>query len=168
MSKVLVAYYSRAHENYFGGSIQDIKVGNTEVVANKLAVLLNADTFKIEQLQPYSKHYDECTKQAQTDLRSGARPELKEYLEAIDAYDEIYLGYPNYWGTCPVAVFTFLERYDFTNKVIHPFCTNEGSGLGNSVSDIQKECDGIIEEGLGIRGSDVNECDNALKDWINK
>lgn len=166
--KKLVAYYSRSGENYFGGSIKNIEKGNTEIVADKIAKLVEADVFKIEQKVPYSNNYSKCTKQAQKDLQEGVRPELTNYLDNIDEYDEIYLGYPNYWGTCPVAVFTFLEKYDFSNKVIHPFCTNEGSGMGSSERDIQKECNATVDKGLAIRGSNVNACDTALESWINK
>ena len=63
------------------------------------------------------------------DKQTGKRPEILNLPQDIDQYDEIYLGYPNYWGTMPMAVYTFLESYDFTGKKIHPFCTHEGSGI---------------------------------------
>lgn len=166
--KKLVAYYSRSGENYFGGSIKNISKGNTEVVAEKIAELVEADVFKIEQKVPYSNNYSECTKQAQNDLKNHVRNELVKYLENIDEYDEIYLGYPNYWGTCPTAVFTFLDKHDFSNKRIYPFCTNEGSGLGSSMSDIQKECDAEVMKGLSIRGSHVNDCEDEVREWLGK
>lgn len=75
-------------------------------------------------------------------LQKKARPEVLNLPENLDAYDEIYLGYPNYWGTMPMAVYTFLERYDFTGKTIHPFCTHEGSGLAGTVQDIRKAAPG--------------------------
>ena len=88
---------------------------------------------------------------------------------ATDAYDTIYLGYPNYWGTMPMAVFTFLERYDFTGKTIHPFCTHEGSGLGHSEKDIRRLCPGAkVEAGLAIQGGHAKEARKALENWIHK
>lgn len=79
---------------------------------------------------------------------------LSIYLESIDEYDEIYLCYPNFWGTMPMAVWTFLENYDFSNKIIKPLCTHEGSGMVRSESDIKKLCPNAkIESGLAIRGA---------------
>ena len=85
----------------------------------------------------------------------------------LDDYDEIYLGYPNYWGTMPMALYTFLEKYDFTGKTIHPFCTHEGSGLSGTVGEIQKAAPGArVKSGLALRGSDVDGAKNALAQWI--
>ena len=165
--KKLIAFYSRADENYFGGAYRKIPVGNTEKVANMLAELTGADLFKIEQKVPYSANYQECIAQAKHDLQAKARPELVTLPENLDEYDEIYLGYPNYWGTMPMAVYTFLEHYDFTGKVIHPFCTHEGSGLSNTVKDVQKTAKGAeVKPGLAIYGSDVDNAMEKLKGWV--
>jgi flavodoxin len=167
MANVLVAFYSRADENYFSGALKYLEVGNTEIVANTIKDLTGADTFKIEQIQPYSKGYNECIAEAQADQKRNARPELKVYPDTIEHYDTIYIGYPNYWGTMPMAVFTFLEHFDFTGKIIKPFCTHEGSGLGSSVKDIQRVCpNAIVEDGLAIHGSNVHRCKQLLENWI--
>ena len=167
MSKVLVAYYSRAGENYFGGSLKVIKKGNTECAAEIIADLTGGELFKIEQKNPYSDDYNECIKQAKADQQKNARPELVSYPDSIAEYDTLYLGYPNYWGTIPMAVFTFLERYDFTGKTIKPFCTHEGSGLGGSVGDISQTARGAdVKQGIAIRGSDASKSESALKKWI--
>lgn len=129
--KKLIAYYSRAGENYFSGAHRAIAVGNTEQAARLLAELTGAELFHIEQKVPYSDNYDTCVAEARRDLCANARPELTALPESLDDYDEIYLGYPNYCGTMPMAVYTFLEHYDWQGKTIHPFCTNEGSGLSN-------------------------------------
>jgi flavodoxin len=167
MANVLVAFYSRADENYFSGALKYLKVGNTEVVANIIEELTGADTFKIEQTKPYSKGYNECIAEAQADQKRNARPELKAYPDSIEQYDTIYVGYPNYWGTMPMAVFTFLEHFNFSGKIIKPFCTHEGSGLGSSVKDIQKLCpNAIVENGLAIHGSNVNHSKQMVQNWI--
>ena len=166
MSKSLIAFYSRADENYVNGVIKVLDIGNTEVAAGIIKELTDADMFKIEQKQAYSKDYNECIAQAQADQKRDARPELKSYPESIENYDTIYLGFPNYWSTMPMAVFTFLEHFDFSGKKIRPFCTNEGSGMGTSVEDIRKLCPGAeVEDGLSIHGSHVQECDELLKEW---
>lgn len=116
----LIAFYSRAGENYFGGAHRRISVGNTEKAAGMLADLTGGELYKIEQAQPYSDDYNTCTAEAKANLRNNARPEVLNLPDDLDAYDEIYLGYPNYWGTMPMAVYTFLEHYDLTGKTIPP------------------------------------------------
>lgn len=167
MAKELIAFYSRADENYVNGVIERLKTGNTEVAAGIIRKLTGADLFKMEQIQPYAAGYNECIAQAQADQRRNARPELKKYPETLAEYDVIYLGFPNYWSTMPMAVFTFLEHFDFSGKTIRPFCTHEGSGMGSSVSDIKKLCPGAnVEEGLAIRGGSVNSAEKEIRAWI--
>ena len=167
MAKTLIAFFSRADENYFGGAMRYVKVGNTEIVAGIMKELTGADTFKIEMKNPYSPVYMTCIDEAKKDLRENARPELTSYIESIDGYDTIILGYPNYWGTIPMAVATFLERYDFTGKTILPLCTNEGSGMGSSKRDVKKYAKGAdVKEGLSITGSRAANSKDAVKKWL--
>jgi flavodoxin len=165
--KTLIVFFSRADENYFGGAYRFIEVGNTEVVAGQMKELTGADTFKIEMKAPYSSNYNTCIDQAKKDLRNQARPELTTMPESLDEYDTIILGYPNYWGTCPMAVFTFLENYSFEGKTILPLCTHEGSGMGNSERDIAKIAKGaILKNGLAINGSSVNSAKPKVEKWL--
>lgn len=165
----LIAYYSRADENYFGGTLRYIDKGNTQIAAEVLQSLTGADMFRIEQFTPYSKDYNSCIEEARSDLRRNARPELKAMPESLDKYDTIYLGFPNYWGTMPMAVFTFLEHSDLKGKTIKPFCTNEGSGMGESEKDIKSLCpDSTIENGLSIWGSNMQTSQAELEQWINE
>lgn len=165
--KKLIAFYSRADENYVNGLIKTLKVGNTEFAAGIIKELTGADLFKIEQAKPYSKNYNECIAQAQADQRQNARPDLKNYPQTLDEYDIIYLGYPNYWSTMPMAVFTFLEHFDFDGKIIKPFCTHEGSGMGSSINDIKKLCPGAkVEKGLAIHGGSVERSRENIEKWI--
>ena len=167
MAKTLIAFFSRADENYFGGAMRYVKVGNTEIVAGIMKELIDADTFKIEMKDPYSPVYMTCIDEAKKDKQNNARPELTGYLDSIDEYDTIVLGYPNYWGSFPMAVATFLERYDFTGKTILPLCTNEGSGMGSSESDIKKSAKGAtVKNGLAITGSKAADSKDAVKNWF--
>lgn len=167
MSNKLVVYYSRTDENYVNGRLQHLTVGNTEVAASYLAEHLQADLFQIEQIHPYSKGYNDCIAEAQADQRRNARPELKEYPEDIAQYDEIYLGYPNYWGTMPMAVFTFLEHFDFSGKTIYPFCTHEGSGMGHSEADLKLLCpSATVEKGIPLQGGRIQKEVQKLDQWI--
>lgn len=167
MSDKLIVYYSRADENYVSGELKMLSVGNTEVAAGYIKELTGADMFKIEQKHPYSKDYNECIAQAQADLKSDARPELVTMPESIDKYSVIYLCYPNYWGTVPMAVLTFLDKFSFDGKVIKPLCTHEGSGMGRSESDIKAHCKGAnTEKGLAIHGSSVKQSKPQIEKWI--
>lgn len=167
MSDKLIVFYSRADENYVNGQMKILETGNTEIVAGIIKEFTDADIFKIEQVNPYSKSYNECIQQARVDQNQNARPELKGYPDNLDKYNTIYLGYPNYWNTMPMAVFTFLEHFDFSGKIIKPFCTHEGSGLGRSENDIKKLCHGAkVENGLAIHGSRLNSAKPLIEKWV--
>lgn len=165
--KSLVIYYSRAGENYSNGNIVDIPIGNTEIISNYIKEFTGADLFKVETVKEYPEDYMETTEVAKVELNNNDRPEIKEYLDNIDEYDIIYIGSPNWWGTLPMCMFTQLEKLDFTNKIVKVFITHEGSGLGNTMGDINKLCDGaIIKEGLAIHGSNVNNEKSKIEKWI--
>ena len=167
MSKTLIAFFSRAGENYFGGALRYVKVGNTETVCGVVKDLIEAGTFKIEMEEPYSPVYLTCIDEAKKDLRANARPELKQYPDSLEEYDTVILAYPNYWGTAPMAVLTFLERYDFTGKTILPLCTNEGSGMGTSERDIKKAAPGAeVKKGLSVRGSAAADSGDSVRSWL--
>lgn len=167
MAECLVLYFSRAGNNYSNEGIKCLEVGNTEVIANYIKEFADADLFKIDSLDEYPQDYMECTEVAKEELKKDARPELKEYIEDISGYDLIYIGYPNWWNTMPMPVWTQLERLDFTGKTIKPFVTHEGSGFGKSLNDLKKLCPGAkIEEGLSIQGSFVSTSEKKVKHWV--
>ena len=167
MAKTLIAYFSRADENYFSGSMRYVKTGNTEIVVNKMKELIDADTFKIEMKRPYSPAYMTCIEEAKKDLQAKARPELVSLPASVAQYDTVILAYPNYWGTMPMAVYTFLEAFDFTGKTILPLCTHEGSGMGGSERELKKVCPGAtLKKGLPIGGGSAAGSDAAVKRWL--
>jgi len=134
----LIAYYSRKGENYVKEDIVNLSRGNTEIAAKMIQTITGGDLFRIETATPYPKDYTETTRVAQKEKSSNARPGLVGKVSGMDTYDVIFPGYPNWWRTMPMAVFTFLESYDFSKKTILPFCTHEGSGMGHSEKDIAK------------------------------
>ena len=165
--KTLVAFYSRADENYFGGTYRYISVGNTQRVAQVIAQKTGADLFAIQQVQPYAAEYQTCVAQAREDFYNKARPAVKNLPENLDDYEEIYLGYPNYCGDMPMAVYTFLEAFSWKGKTIHPFCTHEGSGLSDTERSIQRTCTGaMVTKGLAVHGSHVDSALHAIQRWI--
>ena len=144
-----------------------VKVGNTEIVCDLIREMTGADCFKIEMKQPYSPVYMTCIDEAKKDLREKARPELVSLPASIDEYDTVILAYPNYWGTMPMAVFTFLEAFDFTGRTILPVCTNEGSGMGASERDIREACPGAdVRKGLPITGSRAADSRESVRKWL--
>ena len=166
MSKVLVAYFSHEGMNYLGGKIAELKKGNTRKVAEKIAARTGGDLFRIETVEKYPYEYRECVEQAKREAAEDARPRLAKCAD-VSGYDHIFLGYPNWCGTMPKPVWTFLSGGDFSGKHIYPFCTHEGSGLGQSVADIKKLCpQSIIHDALAIRGSQVVNSDDAIKKWL--
>jgi len=165
--KCLVAYFSRKGNNYVGGSIVNLSVGNTEVAAKMIQELTGCDMFHIDTVKSYPVDYTETTEVAQKEKYDNVRPELSSHVENMNPYDVIFLGYPNWWGTMPMGVFTFLEEYDFFGKTIVPFCTHEGSGMGHSESDIKKLCPNAnVQRGLSIRGGSVKGAKNDISRWL--
>ena len=162
----LIAYFSRSGQNYVNGTIKALKIGNTEVVAKMIQRRTGAELFKLIPQVSYSDDYNECIEQAKDDQKRGARPELASYPDCFAQYDTIYLGYPNYWGTMPMCVFTFLEHFDFSGKTIRPFCTHEGSGLGNSIRDIKNTCPGAKVAGLAIFGAKADRAESEVARWL--
>ena len=151
--KSLVAYFSHS--------------GNTKIAAEKIAGLTNSDLFEIKPVKRYPNNYNETVDIAKKEVNSNARPKVENSVEDMDSYDVIYLGYPNWWSTMPMAVFTFLEGYDLSGKKIYPFCTHGGSRMGRSEKDIKDLCpNSLVVKGLPISGSSVNNCDDILKGWI--
>lgn len=162
----LIVYYSRKGENYWPGGLRVLEKGNTERAAEFIRQAVGGDLFEIDTVRPYSARYDRCIQEAKEELLAHARPELKGQPESLDGYDTIFVGYPSWWGTCPMAVFSFLERYDLSGKRIIPFCSNEGSGMGQSERDLAQSCKGAkVLPGLSIRGSETERLERRIAEW---
>ena len=162
-----MAYFSREGKNIVSGAIIDLPVGNMEVIAKMIQKATGSDSFRIEAVNPYPKDYDQTTDVAQQEWRANARPELTARVEDMDAYDVIFLGYPNWWGTMPMPVFTFLEEYDFSRKTIIPFCTHEGSGMGHSEKDIARICpQARLLKGMPVHGTYADSAQGDVENWL--
>ncbi len=143
--------------------------GNTRAVAEQIQRAVGGDLFEIKTVKPYPAEYRPATEVAKQEQDADARPELAVRVSGVDSYGVVLLGYPNWWGTIPMPLYTFLESYDFSGKTILPFCTNGGSGLGRSVSDIQKLCPkATVGEGLAIRTEHAKSASNDITAWLRK
>ncbi len=166
MAKILVVYYSRKGENHMPSGIQILEKGHTAYAAEFIAKAVDADIFEIDTVKPYAANYRECCMEAVAEIKAGARPEIKSFVDSIADYDTIFLCFPCWCGTAPMCVFTFLEHYDWAGKKIIPLCTNEGSGLANAPKDIEKACPGaVIAEGLSVRGHQVRGSEAQIAAW---
>lgn len=169
MSKVLTIYYSRKGENYFPEGIRSVSRGNTEFAAEYIQKAVGGDLFEIDTVKPYADAYGKCIEEAKQELQTNARPEIKGYVDCIRDYDVIFVCYPNWWGTVPMCMLTFLEHYDLTGKKIVPLCTNEGSGMGNSEKDLRKFCKGAnVVSGLAVRGHKAAASEAEISAWAQK
>ena len=167
MSKNLIVYYSRKGQNYWNGSIRKLAKGNTEIIAEMIQQAVGGDLFEVDTVKAYPEDYYACIEEAKQELIAQARPELKGYAENLEDYDTIFLGYPNWWGTMPMAMCTFLEHYDFAGKTVVPFCTNEGSGMGSSEKDVRKLCPGAaVLSGLAIHGAEAAQAKGKVEAWL--
>lgn len=167
--KKLVVFFSHTGENYNVGYLEK---GNTHVIADMIAEATGADMFEIKPVKEYPKVYDECIVVAKREKQANARPEIKDDI-AIEDYDVIFLGYPNWWGEVPMCVYTFIEGHDWKGKTVIPFITHEGSGMGGTDRKIASACKGAdvaVGKGLAIQGKVAQEnrgqSQKTVKNWL--
>ncbi len=144
-------------------------VGNVEYMANVIAETVGADLFRIETVQQYPLEHEALVDQAAQEQDADARPELATHIENLEQYDTIFLGYPNWWGDMPQALYTFLEEYDFSGKTIIPFCPHGGSGFSrteSTIAELQPDAT-VSEEGLAISRNNVAGSAEQVADWAN-
>lgn len=163
-----VIYYSRSGENYVNGQLEQLSKGNTMVVAEKIADYLEAELIRLIPKKDYPDDYQEMVELAEQEKKEQKHPEYQAIIQDISNYDELFIGYPNWWGTFPQVIATFLKQQELSGKTIYPFCTHEGSAMGTSVSDMIRLCPNAkIETGLAVRGSKAAVSDKTIANWLN-
>ena len=167
--KNLIIYYSRRGQNYVSGSVKNLSKGNAELITQYIADAIGADIFEVDTVKPYDADYMVCIEEAKAELRAKARPELKAYLDDISAYDNIFIVGPNWWGIYPMAMYTQLERLDFSGKTVHFVVTHEGSGLGGVPKTIPASCKGAkIGKSLAVQGANAPHAEAEVVAWAKK
>ncbi len=166
--RVLIAYFSRAGENWEVGNVAK---GNTQIAAEIIAEETGYDLFRIRTVREYPLSYDEMLKVAEEEQKNNERPVLRDEAENFADYDIILLGYPIWWGDMPMAVYNFLESYDFAGKTVYPFNTHAGSGEAGTVQKIREVIpDADVHDGLAITGKDTqnkpDEVRTNLQAWL--
>jgi flavodoxin len=153
--KILVAYFSWS--------------GNAKALAGQIAEATGGDLFEIKTVTAYPDTYNACIEAAKQEQNSNTRPALSGSVQNMAQYGTVFLCYPNWWGTLPMGVFTFLESYDFSDKAIYPLVTHGGSRFGRSLDDIKKLCPkAVIGKGLDVSAFDTNPADNPRVTLPNK
>lgn len=145
-----------------------VSPGNTAKMAQWIQEYVGGDLFPIVVADPYPDNYDDCMDRAADEKAENARPELTAHLDNMDDYDIIFLGFPNWWYTAPMAVFSFIEEYDFSGKTIIPFCSHGTGGISSSVKDITAELPDstTVLEPLGIYRAEINEAQPKVEEWL--
>ena len=179
-SSILLAYFSRSGNTMWEDGVDAVTsasinvmadggfAGNAELLAGMVQEFMGGDLFLIQTVDAYPSDYRETTDQAKVEQNNDARPELASHVENMDQYDTIVLIYPNWWGTLPQPVMTFLEEYDFSGKTILPLCTHEGSRMGSNEKAIAGICPGAtLLDGLAVRGGSAVGAQSDVETWIN-
>ena len=179
-SNVLIAYFTRA-ENVYVDNPDEIDIdattsasvllpGNAAIMANHIQSLVGGDLFPIVVEDLYPSDYESCLKRISEEQAENIHPVLKNHLTDIDDYDIIFLGYPNWGYSCPMAVYSFLEEYDFSGKTVIPFCTHGTGGLADTVSDITDSLpeDCTVLKPIGIYRSDISDCYDVIAEWLSE
>lgn len=176
-SSILIAYFTWAENTKVEhpetvdvdatSSASVLLPGNTARLAGWIQEETGGDLFSIVTAQPYPSDYDECLDRGAKEQAENARPELTAAVENMDQYDVIFLGYPDWWGTCPMAVFSFLDNYDFTGKTVIPFCSHGTGGVGRSIRDLKEAVpQGEFLEEIGIYRQDTEEARLEIQKWV--
>jgi flavodoxin len=167
--RVLLAYFSRAGENYFNGGRRRLAVGNTEVVAGMIGRLIGCDVHRIEAAEPYPEDYEPTVARNVREQQDDTRPQIANPLNSIDGYDTVLLGSPIWNVRAPMIMTTFVERLDFAGKTVHPLTTYAMSGLGTTARDYAASCPGAtIGEGLAVRGEEAGDAEPDVAAWLRR
>lgn len=175
---ILIAYFTWAENTHVADpSSVDVDAttsaslllpGNTAKLAAWIEERTGGDVFSIRVDEPYSEDYDECLDRAADEKAEAARPNLVTHVEDMDRYDIIFLGYPNWWYTVPMAIMSFLEEYDFSGKTIIPFCAHGTGGLASSVRDIRAALPSSVTvlDAIGVYRPDVDTAEGRINEWL--
>jgi flavodoxin len=143
--------------------------GNAKTLAGQIAQATRGGLFEIKIVAAYPDNYNDCIAVAKREQERNARPAISGSVTNMAQYKTVFLCYPNWWGTLPMAVFTFLESYDFSGKTIYPLVTHGGSRFGRSLEDIKKLCPkAALGEGLSVSAFDRNPNDKTVVNAPNR
>jgi len=166
--KNLVVYFSMPDNVDNSTVVIDGEIlGNTQYMAYVIQETVGADIFRIEPETPYPTDHDTLVDLAKEEQNDNARPKIKDTIENFDTYENIFVGYPNWWGDMPMILYSFFDEYDFSGKTIIPFNTHGGSGFSGTISTIKElEPNANILEGKSISRNDIQDAEQEIVDWV--
>lgn len=179
--RILIAYFTWADNTVVDDpssvdvdattSASVLAPGHVAQMARWIQAETGGDLFSIQTADPYSSDYDECLDRAADEKADNSRPALSGSVSNMEDYDVVFLGYPDWWSTCPMAIFSFLDSYDFSGKTVIPFCAHGTSGLGSSVRDIKAALpDVTVLDAVGVQrpGMDtpLSSAESTVKNWL--
>lgn len=186
-NNVLIAYFSRIgnidpkHEVDAVSSASVVVqgnnlLGNTEYMATLIQKAIGGDIHFIETSEKYPFEYDDSDDnaldvQANKENRENARPELATHIENLEEYDIIFLGFPNWYGDMPMAVYSFLDEYNLAGKKIYLFHSSGGGGARNAYSEVSDlEPDAEVEKNIfSVSHSQISELtDQDVQEWLSE
>lgn len=165
--KILTVFFSMKGQTIWSGwAIKDLKEGNTAVAAKYIQKAVGGDLFEIETTKSYNKDHMKMIYEAKEEMRSGEKAQPKHWLDNLESYDIIYVGYPLWWGTYPPIVNTFLDHYNLKGKVLIPFNTSEGSGKLRTDKQLRSRyATARVLDGAGWTGSQVRSMESEIASW---
>jgi flavodoxin len=166
-ARILLAFFSRAGGNYYYGGRRNLKVGNTEVLAQMIRDHIDCDVYRIEATDPYSDNYDATVARNVREQDADARPVIAGPLPPVDGYNAILLGSPVWNVRAPMIMLTFVEGLDLTGKSIFPFTTYAMSGLGSVPHEYAMAAPkAVLREGLAVQGEEVSSAAEHVSRWL--
>lgn len=177
-SHILIAYFTWADNTVVEDpsavdvdattSASVLTPGNAAKIAGWIQQEVGGDLFSIVVEDPYSSDYDECLDRAADEKADNARPALVNHVDNMEDYDTVFIGFPNWWYTLPMAVLSFVDEYDFSGKTIVPFCTHGTGGLSSTIRDLTAALpeDVAILDPINVYRPDVDSSRPAVQEWI--
>ena len=177
-SSILIAYFTWADNTVVEDpdavdvdattSASVLVPGNTAIMAQFIQQQVGGDLFSIQVTEPYSSDYDECLDRAADEKAENARPELAETVANMEDYDIVFLGFPNWWYTCPMAIFSFVEQHDLAGKTVIPFVAHGTGGLSSTIRDLTAALpeDVTVLEPVGIYRDDMLQAEETIAAWL--
>ena len=142
-------------------------LGNTQYMAYVIQETVGADIFRIKPETPYPTDHEKLVDLAKEEQNDNARPKIKDTIASFDTYENIFVGYPNWWGDMPMILYSFFDEYDFSGKTIIPFNTHGGSGFSSTISTIKElEPNAEVLDGKSISRNDIQDAEQEIIDWV--
>lgn len=179
-SRILIAYFTWADNTVVEDpgtvdvdattSASVLAPGNAAKIAGWIQQEVGGNLFSIVVSEPYSSDYNECLNRAADEKANNARPALVNHIEGMENYDIVFIGFPNWWYTLPMAVLSFVEEYDFSGKIIVPFCTHGTGGLASTIQDLTAALpdDVTVLDPIGVYRPEVDTARTAVQAWVSE